>query len=162
MTATFRVTKGTFKCVKKWGSKRIDKNRLLEFWEDVASGNRRGVYIFGIRAGKGFRPLYVGRTIDQTLKKRVQQHLDSGKFDRMLREYKKATPILFLLSREGKGRKSTSAIDELEIEFINYAFDRNNDLHNDRLIRTPKYVVQGFGRGRPSAAVQDLKKIIGW
>ncbi len=84
-------------------------------------------------------------------------------FDKMLRQVKKGTPVLFLIARVGKGKTSNSAIDELEIEFINSAFSRNKKLYNDRGIKKPKYVVHGFGgRGKPPKDVSDLKMIIGY
>lgn len=164
MTATFKVSVRRFNTVTKWGSKRIDDEEevLQTFWDDIGDGSRRGVYVFGIRAGKGFTPLYVGRTTKQTLKTRVGQHIDSGKFNAMLRAIRKGTPVLFLLSRVGKGRRSKDAIEELETEFINHAFRKNRDLHNDRGIRKPRYVIRGFGRGRPSDPVVNLKTMVGY
>lgn len=95
---------------------------------------------------------------------RINQHIKyNGTFDGMLRKVKKGTPVLFLIARVGKGKNSNSAIDELEIEFINYAFSRNKNLHNDRGIKKPKYVVHGFGgRGKPAKEVSNLKTMIGY
>lgn len=164
MTATFKVSKGMFRTVTKWGNKKIqdDEKALGTFWQKIGDGHRRGVYVFGIRAGRGFTPLYVGRTTRQTLKTRVEQHIDSGKFNGMLKPIRKGTPMLFLLSRVGKGRRSKGAIEELEIEFINHAFGKNPDLHNDRGIRKRRYLIQGFGKGRPSDAVMGLKAMVGY
>jgi hypothetical protein len=164
MTATFRVTFGEFKCVNGGSRKTIDTNCLAEFWNKIGAGNRRGVYVFGVRAAKGWKPLYVGQAKKQTFKARIGQHVKTdGDFNRMLKRVKKGTPVLFLIGRTGKGRKSNSAIDELEIEFINYAFARNKNLHNDRGIKKPKYVIEGFGsRGKPAMPVANLKTIIGY
>jgi hypothetical protein len=122
------------------------------------------VYVFGYRSSHGWKPLYVGRTKKQNFRTRINQHIKySGSFDGMLRRVKKGTPILFLVARVGKGKSSNSAIDELEIEFINYAFSRNANLHNDRGIKKPKYAVHGFGgRGKPSKEVTNLKNMIGY
>jgi hypothetical protein len=155
VTAKFKVTAGKLRCVKKWGSKRIDKSCLKEFWDEVGSGNRRGVYIFAIRAAKGWKPLYVGRTKKQTFRTRVGQHVhDRGRFNTILRRIKKGTPWLFFIGRVGSGKSSNVAIDILEIEVINYAFARNEDLDNDRGIEKPKYEVLGFGSaGKTTQAV---------
>lgn len=98
------------------------------------------------------------------LRQRITQHMKySASFDGMLRHVKKGTPVLFLVARVGKGKSSNSAIDELEIEFINYAFSRNKSLHNDRGIKKPKYVIDGFGgRVKPAKDVTELKKMIGY
>jgi len=164
MTAKFKVFAGRLRCEAKPGSKKIDKSCLDEFWTAIGCGDRRGVYVFGYRAAHGWKPLYVGRTKKQNFRTRITQHLKySSHFDRMLRNVKSGTPFLFLVARVGKGKSSNSAIDELEIEFINYAFSRNKDLHNDRGIKKPKYVVRGFGGpGKPPKEVSNLKTIIGY
>lgn len=164
MTATFQVSFGELKCVNDGNGKVIHKDCLDTFWKAVGAGDRRGVYVFGIRAGKGWKPLYVGRTKKQTFKARIGQHAKTnGDFNGMLRSVKKGTPVLFLIGRIGKGRNSNAAIDALEIEFINLAFARNENLHNDRGIKHPKYVIKGFGNlGKPSKSVTDLKTIIGY
>jgi hypothetical protein len=120
--------------------------------------------VFGIRAGKGSKPLYVGQVKKQTFKKRVEQHIKyAGDFNSMLKGIKKGTPILFLIGRVGKGKSSNSAIDELDIELINYAFARNPNLHNDRGIKRPKYIVAGFGgKGKPPNEATNLKKMVGY
>lgn len=164
MTATFRVFAGELRCEATPGRKTIDKTCLDEFWGKVGCGHRRGVYVFGYRASHGWRPLYVGRTKKQDFRTRINQHIKyNGTFDGMLKKVKKGTPVLFLIARVGKGKSSNSAIDELEIEFINYAFSRNKRLHNDRGIKKPKYAVHGFGgRGKPSKNVSDLRTMIGY
>jgi hypothetical protein len=165
MTATFKVAAAQFKTVKKWGNKRIPLTSLKSLWDEIGNDYKRrtGVYVFGVNASKGAKPLYLGMTIDQTFERRIYQHIYHGTFNRYLKGIKRGSPRLFLLGRMGKGRRSTAAIDALEIELINYCFDKNNRLHNRRRIKRPVFSVQGFGRGggkRP--AVKDLKKMIGW
>ena len=162
MTATFEVSFGELRCVKGAGRKIIDKTCLADFWEKIGTGNRRGVYVFGIRAGRGWKPLYVGQAKKQTFKRRIAQQTN-GNFNDMLQGIRKGTPVLFLIGRIGRGKNSTGAIDELEREVINSAFDRNPHLHNDRGIRRKKFMVKGFGsRGKPAASVRNLKTIIGY
>jgi hypothetical protein len=164
MTAKFVVTAGKLKCSKKWGKKRIDRGSLPKFWEEVGSGRRRGVYVFGIKAAKGWKPLYVGQTKKQSFQKRVYQHTgNSGRFNKILKATKKGTPWLFLIGRVGRGKSSNAVIDELEHLVINYAFDRNANLDNDRKIDRPTYEVRGFaGRGKPSKEVGYLKTMLGY
>jgi len=163
MTAKFRVTSGELPTVKKWGGKRIDASYLKSFWSSIGCGNRYGVYVFGYRASKGLKPLYVGQTKKQNFRKRIEQHVKLNNFDSMLKGVKKGTPMLFLLARVGKGKNSTSAVDQLELELINLAFRRNKNLHNDKGIKKPRYLVEGFaGPGKPSKKVADLKWMIGY
>jgi hypothetical protein len=165
MAAKFKVTAAKLKCINKWNHKKIDRKALPDFWREVGSGKRRGVYVFAVRASKGWKPLYVGRTKKQNFQKRIGQHADEhGRFNRILKNVNRGSPWLFLIGRVGKGNKSNSAIDELEIDFINMAFERNEKLDNDRGLSDPKYLVQGFDgrRGKPSKAVQNLKTVIGY
>ena len=162
MTANFEVTGGSLPHKTfPHGVKQLDNDTLTEFWDVANSASRRGVYVFGIRAAKGWRPLYVGCTKEQTFKARIGQQRD--KFNAILARVGKGTPYLFLIGRVGKGRDSNAAIDDLEIEFINYAFAKNPDLENDRGIETPGYQVHGFGdQGKPSNAAYWLKLMIGY
>ena len=163
MTATFKVTFGELKC-KRAGKKVIDKACIAKFWDGTGGGDRHGVYVFGVRAGKGWKPLYVGQATKQTLKTRIGQHVGgNGDFNVMLRSVKKGTPVLFLTGRIGKGKKSTQAISDIELDFINYAFARNKNLHNDRKIKKPRYVISGFGGpGKPAKDVTNLKTMVGY
>jgi hypothetical protein len=165
MTAKFKVAAGEFKTVKKWGNKRIPRTSLEHLWEEIGVEYKRksGVYVFGMRASKGAKPLYVGMTMDQSFGDRIYQHVYHGTFNRYMKGIKRGTPCLFVIGRVGKGRRSTDAIYALELEFINYCFSKNKRLHNRRRIKRPAFVVQGFGRGGGRLqAVKDLKMMIGW
>lgn len=164
MTAKFEVTSGELPWKLKYRKKRIDTDALVDFWDEIGTAQRKGVYVFGVRAGRGWRPLYVGRTKKQTFKKRIGQHANTGgRFNRILKDVTKGTPWLFLIGRVGKGRSSNAAINDLESEFINYAFARNEDLDNDRGIKTAPYQIRGFGgKGKPAERVKWLKQMIGY
>lgn len=166
MTAKFEVSAGPLNCTRPRGvNKRIDETCLDKFWSDVGSADRRGVYVFGIHAGPGWKPLYVGETIKQTFRKRMDQHIKYEKyknFNQMLQGIKKGTPWLFLIGRIGQGKIGKAAIEALELEYINHAYARNDDLYNDRKIRTPPYSVGGFGgKGKKTSVVKNLAKMIG-
>jgi hypothetical protein len=156
MTATLQVTRANFNCGTKWGSKWIDKACLKEFWSALPDGSKHGVYVFGIKAAKGWKPLYVGQAKKQSLRARIRQHIDGGHFNAFLKGTKKGIPVVFLVARVGKGKKSNYTIDNLETEFINYAFDRNPHLRNDRKVKKPVYRVVGFGG--PGSGSGKLKK----
>ncbi len=48
---------------KQPGGKRVDKKQLGEFWKAAEDSlpDAKGCYVFAMRAGKGMRPVYVGR-----------------------------------------------------------------------------------------------------
>lgn len=53
---------GPFKVpTERWKSGRIIPKDLTDFWDGTGLGERCGVYIFGIRAGRGITPIYVGK-----------------------------------------------------------------------------------------------------
>lgn len=65
--------------------------------------------------------------------------------------------------RVGKGRPSNSVIAALEMDFINYAFLRNKNLHNDRGIRSQSmWLVVSVARGRPRPEINDLRNMVGY
>ena len=162
MTATFKVFIGDLVCERGNKYKKLDRKKLSDFWDKVECGGRRGVYIFGYRASRGYTPLYVGQTKKQTFKRRIYQHMYSGKFDEIIRPVKKGTPILIFIARIGSGKNSNSAIDDLEWDFINHSFNRNKNLHNDRGFEKPVYKIRGFeGSGKRSKSVSALKTIAG-
>lgn len=161
MTATFRIVCGTLMCRSYYRGKRIDESALEEFWEQNGFAKRRGVYVFGVKAAKGVKPLYVGQTKRQTFKTRIDQHIKGGKFNSMLRSTKKATVLLFLVGRVGQGKRSNGSINELELDLINHAFARNPSLHNERGIKRPKYRIHGLGPGKPSRTTSQFRQMVG-
>jgi hypothetical protein len=117
------------------------------------------VYIFAVKHGKRYRPLYVGKAAKQAISTRLRQHVNGGKFQEIVARFKGAF-CLFLIARVGAGRKSNTAIADLEWEFINEAFAVNAHLENERGYDEPPYIIQGFGPGRKSAAVNELSKML--
>src|ERR1700731_52764 len=102
MTATFKVSFGRLKWKKNInGCKKIDQECLDEFWEEIGSTDGKGVYVFGIKASKGWKPLYVGRTKKQNFRKRMDQHIKykGADFDPMLKQVKRGTPVIFTIMR---------------------------------------------------------------
>jgi ribosomal protein L30/L7E len=157
MNAKFRVGKGRLGNTSKNGRRRIDTDSLEKFWHEVGHDFKPnpGVYVFAIKASRGWKPLYVGLT-HQTFEKRIKKHMQAGSFDRFLKGISKGQPYLFLIGRTGKGRQNRKAINTLELDYINHCFVKNKNLHNRRRIRKPNYVV---ARGGASG---DLKRVTGW
>ena len=95
--------------IPKTGERKVDRSRLREFWErankdaDELSG-ASGCYIFGMRAGRGARPWYIGQAKTSfkgecfTDQKREHYNSVLGK--------RKGTPILFLLARRTPEKRS--------------------------------------------------------
>jgi hypothetical protein len=58
--------------------------------------DKRGCYVFGIRAGKGFTPAYAGKATKK-FKNEVFGHHKLAKYQRYLADVAKGTPVLFFV-----------------------------------------------------------------
>lgn len=163
---TFEV-KGPFKVPTYNGraAKIVDSEKLADFWESSGEmGERRGCYVFAIRASKGIRPQYVGRAT-KTFKQEVFTPHKLEKYQRCLADIGKGNPVLFFLVPQAKkGKPNLKAIRELEDYLIQTAVSRNENLLNVRGTDRAKWGIAGVIRGsggKPSAAAQALKKTLG-
>lgn len=98
----------------KGGRTILDEN-VRQFWEKNAEiAESRGCYVFGIRAGKGLTPAYVGKAT-KTFKQEVFSHHKLTRYQQFLANYQKGTPILFFVVAPTKrGVPNISHIEELE------------------------------------------------
>lgn len=153
--------------------KYVDKNEAKAFWLQDATAEwseRCGVYILGVRAGKGMTPLYVGKAT-KTFKQEVLGLHQRDLFNEALTKYGKGTPIVFLLVHPKRpGKVNANAIDELETLMIRAAAAANSGLMNVRK-RTPNdtWKMTGFdvpvslraaGKGRRSQAMLDFARLM--
>jgi hypothetical protein len=99
-----------------------------------------GVYIFAVREGKGFKPLYVGKT-DRGFGGRIRKHLDDHRFDGHISKSERLN--LFLIARATspkklkkvtpkmrESKKGMKSINELEFALIGSCIGLNSDLLN--------------------------------
>src|SRR5579875_211373 len=137
---------GPFALPRKNGA--IDDSRKKEFWDQVneecdSLPEAVGCYILGMRAGKGFKPWYVGKTEKQCFKDRTWNDKTFRRFESVLRE-RKGTPVVFLIAKktpEGKFRKAlgknrrSGSIAALEEMLIGTCLQRNPKLLNQKLVK---------------------------
>ena len=146
------------------GGRTIDRKGLGDFWQEQPEfAEKRGCYVFGIRAGKGYTPIYVGKTT----KSFQQECFTSHKlqyYNESLADYKRGTPVMFLLGAcKRRGRPPGDAIDSLERYLITIGEQKNPNLANVQNRATEKWVVRGFlrsGKGRPTAASRAFQKLM--
>jgi hypothetical protein len=142
----------------------ITPDEVKTFWTGhPAAAGRRGCYVFCIRAGGGVTPLYVGRAT-RSFKQEVFQPHKLAKYQQGLADYRKGTPVLFLISYPQKrGAPSGSAIAELEAFLIQSAIKRNPDLLNVKGTRKAEWAIAGVvrsGVGKPSKSARLLKSAL--
>lgn len=149
------------------GGKMVAKN-LDAFWDEVGEHRHDlGTYVFAIRAGKGYTPIYVGKTTKQSFEHEAFTVTNRAKhYNPALLGYKKGVPVLFLIVHpRGKGKVNSKAIDQVETFFIDVASIKNPNLSNVKKKQQHKWRVSGVvrakqGEGKANAA-QELKRALG-
>jgi len=148
---------------------------LKEFWvcvdrNEESISSSCGCYLFAIRAAKGFKPWYVGRTGKQSFQRECFAAQKINIYNDVLAN-RKGTPVLFLLSKrtiKGKfvkpSRKQPHDISYLETLMIGSAIEKNPELMN---IKKTKYLrsisVPGLintPKRKPTISEQQFKKAI--
>ena len=152
-----------------------DKHSLDAFWEIVNTDKEDlseaiGCYVFALRAGKGAKPWYVGKSVKQTFKRECLQSHKLVKYNDVLNN-QRGTPLIYFLprmtpkgsfSKPSKAKKSLSDVDFLERLLIGYSLNRNAKILNTKdtiygLISVPGILNM---RKPPSKAAQSLRKVI--
>jgi hypothetical protein len=145
--------------LKKSAGRRIGD--VSDFWEagELALLHKRcGVYVFGMRAGKGVVPYYVGKTTNKFESECFQPHkLD--KYNDALAEYRKGRPIIFFLARPVKrGQIKRREVSQIETFLIQMASRKNRELLNIRGNKQPKWSIAGVLRGTQGQPSREAKK----
>lgn len=167
MAATFRV-RGPFKIPVKGKQHPYIESGSPDFWEQPEAGRfakGRGCYLFAIRAAKGFRPIYVGRTKKSFEKECFTYHKIADHYQPALADTGKGTPVMFLITLEGgKGPINKRAIAQLETFLIQNAVAKNPYLSNVQGTKQEEWGIVGVirgGKGKVSAATKLFRKAMG-
>ncbi|MCH8861390.1 MAG: hypothetical protein IID51_02635 [Proteobacteria bacterium] len=165
------------------GGKRLSEsvqatNGLLktEFWKDASNSaakfgisnlaKAKGIYVFGLKVGRGFTPYYVGKTGKQTL---ATEPFTAGKlvqYNECLGKWK-GTPVMFFLPLPvKKGPDNQNVIANAERFLIELAFAKNpTALLNKKHAKTPTWSIRGVlrtkGKGAPTTDARTFKAMMG-
>jgi hypothetical protein len=141
----------------------LDEN-VTQFWQansDLAK--ERGCYVFGVRAGKGLTPAYVGKATASYRQEVFSPH-KLTRYQQFLADYKKGTPILFfIVAPRRRGAPNSSRIAELEQFLIQTGVAANPWLMNVRGTKTEEWGVGGLirgGKGKPSTSAREFKRLM--
>ena len=150
----------------KLGGRIVDTDKLKEFWIACSQHrNKRGCYVFSVRAAKGELPFYVGKAAKQDFEKEVfALHKRCDHYNVVLGERPGTPRITFVVQAKERGRWSSSAIDEVEEYLIGKAAKRNDGLTNLRRLPYQAWAIKGVvasGAGKPSAEASNFKKLFG-
>jgi len=118
-----------------------------------------------MRAGKGFRPIYVGRATKSFKQECFASHKISCHYGPALLNAGKGTPILFLVVLERtKGKVNKSAIKKVESFLIQNAMKKNPYLSNIKGKKSEHWSIDGVirsGKGKVSSAAKLFKGALG-
>lgn len=136
-----------------------------EFWQQCSSLKMQvGCYVFAVRAGGGFTPLYVGKTTKCFEKECFTDH-KLKHYNYGLAPYQKGTPVMFFVTYPAKkGKVNASDIADLEDFLIQVGRTINPDLRNIKGIKEPTWGIKGVirgGKGKANASEKDFCKVFG-
>jgi len=135
----------------------------VTFWKaHLSVATRRGCYVFGIRAGGGATPWYVGKATKSFKQETFTPHKLS-KYAEALANSLKGTPIMYLIAVEKrKGPVPKASIDEVEEFLIQVGVAANPELLNVKGTKKATWSIRGVVRtkGKPSKAASDFKRIM--
>lgn len=135
-----------------------------DFWEIAVGLNKqKGCYLFGIRAGRGIVPYYIGKATKSFRQEIFTAH-KLQKYNHAMSDYSKGTPVMFFVVQQ-KGNWSAAEIGEIEKFLIPLAYLKNESLKNDQHIPQKKWsihnVVGGENKGRISKSEKGLRNMLG-
>lgn len=141
----------------------ITSSDIAEFWATHSTmATERGCYIFGFKASKGSKPIYVGKAT-KSFKQEVFTDHKLKKYGQGFNNQAKGTPILFFVClAKTKGVVNRTAIDEAESYLIQTGLAANKNLLNDKKTKVESWSIGGIVRskGKPSASAGELRKFV--
>jgi hypothetical protein len=148
--------------------RRIEKNQCEDFWREHAKAqairNRIGCYVFGIRASKGVRPVYVGKTWNSFDKEIFGSH-QRDYYNAELAAIRKGMPVIFfIVYPQARGVPNKEMIRDVEQFLIQIAVAKNPNLRNVQSRGEKKWGIGGVirsGAGKTSSTSLEFKKALG-
>lgn len=124
-----------------------------------------GCYVFAMRAGKGFRPIYVGKATKGFKQECFAAHKIACHYGPALSKAGKGTPVLFLvILNHHKGKVNKKAIAKVEAFLIQNAMKKNPDLSNIKGKKEEHWIINGVirsGKGKASKAAKAFRSAVG-
>jgi len=165
MQTTFAV-QGPFEvpCYQGKAARTFTDDNVKDFWRKHSqSGSQRGCYVFGIRAGKGWTPGYVGKAT-KSFKQEVFAHHKLTRYQQFLADYLKGTPVVFfIIAPKKKGAPNSAHIGQLESFLIQVGLAANPNLLNVKGTKAEEWGIAGVlrgGKGKTSATAKQFSKLM--
>lgn len=124
-----------------------------DFWSKSADVNslaeEKGCYVFAIRSGRGFTPVYVGKAT-KSFKQEIFNAANCNKYHDGFKEYAKGMPLIyFVVHPAQRGPTSYKEIREIENFLIQAGVTKNPKLQNLRGTQKPRWSIKGVIRSGP-------------
>lgn len=148
------------------GCRIVDTDKLADFWRQCGHvADKRGCYVFSMKAAKGEKPFYVGKAAKQSFRDECfTPHKRADHFNVILGS-RKGTPYMsFVVQQKVKGKWSLTAIDEIEEFLIASAAARNSALSNRQRLPNQSWSIQGVessGQGNRSKEAKAFRALMG-
>jgi hypothetical protein len=157
------VVEGPFK-ISRFNHRVVTSEEAKEFWQKHKKyAKHRGCYVFGIRASRGFKPGYVGKT-RRKLKHEVFTDRNINLYNRFLAAREKGTPVLFfVLMPVTRGKPNGKLIREVEKYLVNLGFTANPDLLNKQDRALNEWGIRGVvrgGKGKTTSGTKEFRKMM--
>lgn len=144
----------------------ITNSEIKSFWDQYSEiAALKGCYVFGMRAGRGVTPLYVGKAT-RSFKQEVFTPHKLKNYLMALATYRVGTPILFFVVYPPgrRGVVNERHIGELERFLIQQAFLANPRLMNIKHAAVPNWGIVGVLRsennGAPPKSARAFKAML--
>jgi len=150
----------------------VDGRRYRTFWRDVEEQHPGlptavGCYVFAIRAAKGARPWYVGKTEKHNFKGEAWTPHKLLLYNKALNDRGKGKPLLYLIAKHTKGgrlakprRGGIGEIRALENLLIGSCILRNSKLLNVKQTKHLRgIVVPGYMNGKRGALSKSARSV---
>ena len=151
--------------VKKPAGRRIGDRK--EFWKNHDKlKDSTGVYVFGMQAGGGIKPYYVGKASGKNKFEKECFHPHKlNKYNEALSEYLRGKPVMFFIVKDdGRGKANEKELEMIEEFFISVGLVRNEGLLNIKGTKGEKWYIPGVirgAKGQPSQAAKSFKSMMG-
>lgn len=136
-----------------------------QFWNlDEAADlkDRKGCYVFGVRAGKGIRISYVGLTVANFKQECFTRHKVQSHYNPSLRKRKNGTPIMYFVVAP-RGKTPSLRIPQLESFLIQACVANGMKVTNQRKRGEFAWGITGISpraQGRPPDPAASLRKAL--
>ena len=142
-----------------------DTKRFLADLVDKRISKKQGCYIFCLRAGLGFSPWYVGKAT-KGIHQECMQDGKIKKYNQVLFEGKKGTPVMFFIlpPGEGKSKAPEKTVTEMEKFLIKNGYEKNKNIMNIHHAKDDTWTIKGvygkYGSGKPTKEESSFRTML--